>query len=82
MKPNSKNTIYEINALRCLGGGSKRNRTDLRSLPHEVIHRGRRMAPARLYKIEDVLSLRKAHFAKWKDELAPTIPKSCSTYHR
>jgi hypothetical protein len=28
------------------------------------------MAPARLYKIEDVLSLRKAHFANWKDELA------------
>jgi hypothetical protein len=28
------------------------------------------MAPARLYKIEDVLALRTAHFAKWKDELA------------
>ncbi|MCE2960846.1 MAG: hypothetical protein ACK46A_00495 [Akkermansiaceae bacterium] len=70
MKPNSKNTIYEIHALRCLGGGSKRNRADLRNLPHEVIDRGRRMAPARLYKIEDVLSLRKAHFANWKDELA------------
>lgn len=69
MKPNSKNTIYEIHALRCLGGFSNRNRTDLRSLPHLVIDRGRRMAPARLYKIADVLSLRQAHFAKWKDEI-------------
>lgn len=60
--------IFENNALRCLGGQSKRNRTELRQLPHVIIDRGRRMTQARLYKIEDVLSLRKAHFAKWKAE--------------
>ena len=68
MKPNSKNTIYEIHALRCLGGQSKRNRADLRNLPHEVIDRGRRMTPARLYNVADVLALRTAHFARWKAE--------------
>ena len=60
--------IFENNALRCLGGQSKRNRTDLRKLPHEVINRGRKMTPARLYKVADVLALRTAHFARWKAE--------------
>ena len=61
--------IFENNALRCLGGLSKRNRTDLRQLPHVVIDRGRRMAPARIYKTADVLALRKAHFSRWKAEI-------------
>ncbi len=62
--------IFETKALSILGGGSKRNRTDLRNLPHEVIDRGRRMSQARLYRIADVLALRKAHYAKWKEEIA------------
>lgn len=28
------------------------------------------MSCARLYQIEDVLALRKAHYAKWKAEIA------------
>lgn len=69
MTTKTTDTIFELNALRCLGGLSKRNRTDLRQLPHVVIDRGRRMAQARLYVVEDVLALRKAHFAKWKAEI-------------
>ncbi len=66
----NQSKVFETTALGYLGGGSKRNRTDLRNLPHEVIDRGRRMAPARLYVVEDVLALRKAHWAKWKEEIA------------
>jgi hypothetical protein len=61
--------VFETQALRCLGGSCKRNRTDLRKLPHEIIDRGRRMSQARLYKVEDVLKLRRAHFAQWSEEI-------------
>jgi hypothetical protein len=52
------------------GGRSKANRTNLRQLPHEVIDRGRRMAAARRFKIEDVLALLRARSEKWQQELA------------
>jgi hypothetical protein len=70
MKQNSTETVFETKALSILGGGSKRNRTELRQLPHEVIDRGRRMSQARLYNVEDVSALLRARSERLKQELA------------
>ena len=69
MKQNSTETVFETKALSILGGGSKRIRTDLRQLPHELIDRGRR-SQARLYQVEEVLKLRRARSEKFRQELA------------